>query len=114
MRARETGCTQPEAAAIAGFSERSGRRIEQGEHQPKYGQDRDWRTRRDPLAEVWDSELEPMLRREPRLEPTTLYEYLIGKYPGQYEQYLSIFFTCFQRKRCGRVWRKQPQILDPV
>jgi hypothetical protein len=53
MRARETGCTQPEAAAIAGFSERSGRRIEQGEHQPKYGQDRDWRTRRDPLAEVW-------------------------------------------------------------
>lgn len=88
MRARETGCTQPEASAIAGFSERSGRRIEHGEHQPKYGQDRNWRTRRDPLAEVWDSELEPMLRREPRLEPTTLYESLISKYPGQYEQTL--------------------------
>lgn len=88
MRAREKGCTQQESAAIAGFSERSGRRIEQGQHQPKYGQDRDWRTRRDPLAQVWDSELEPMLRKEPRLEPTTLYEYLVGKYPGQYQQTL--------------------------
>jgi hypothetical protein len=29
-----------------------------------------------------------MLRKEPRLEPTTLYEYLVGKYPGQYEQTL--------------------------
>lgn len=88
MRARETGCTQPDAAAIAGFSERSGRRIEHGEHQPKYGQERDWRTRRDPLVEVWDNELEAMLRKEPRLEPTTLYEYLVEKYPGQYERTL--------------------------
>ena len=88
MRAREIGCTQQESAAIAGFSERSGRRIEQGEHQPKYRLERNWRTRTDPLAEVWDNELEPMLRKEPRLEPTTLYEYLVGKYPGQYEQTL--------------------------
>jgi hypothetical protein len=29
-----------------------------------------------------------MLKREPRLEPTTLYEYLINQYPGQYEQTL--------------------------
>ena len=88
MRAREEGCTQQASAAIAGFSERSGRRIEKGEHQPKYGQEREWRTRPDPLAGVWESELEPMLKREPRLEPTTLYEYLINKYPGQYEQTL--------------------------
>lgn len=88
MRAREEGCTQQQSAAIAGFSERSGRRIEHGEHQPKYGQERDWRTRLDPLAGVWESELEPMLKWEPRLEPTTLYEYLIGKYPGQYESTL--------------------------
>jgi hypothetical protein len=88
MRAREIGCTQQESAAIAGFSERSGRRIEQGEHQPKYRLERNWRTRTDPFAEVWDNELEPMLRKEPRLEPTTLYEYLVGKYPGQYERTL--------------------------
>ncbi|MBD2463066.1 hypothetical protein H6G89_18680 [Oscillatoria sp. FACHB-1407] len=88
MRAREEGCTQQASAAIAGFSERSGRRIEKGEHQPKHGQERDWRTRSDPLVGVWESELEPMLRREPRLEPTTLYEYLVSQYPGQYEQTL--------------------------
>ena len=88
MRAREEGCTQPQSATIAGFSERSGRRIEQGEHQPQYGQEREWRTRIDPLAAVWDSELEPMLRREPRLEPMTLYDYLVERYPGQYERVL--------------------------
>lgn len=88
MRARETGCTQVQSATIAGLSERSGRRIEAGEHQPKAGMERDWRTRIDPLAEVWDSELEPMLRREPRLEPRTLFDYLVGKYPGQYESVL--------------------------
>jgi hypothetical protein len=88
MRAKEEGCTQQQSATIAGFSERSGRRIEQGEHQPHYGQEREWRTRTDPLVGVWDSELEPMLRREPRLEPMTLYEYLLEKYPGQYERVL--------------------------
>ena len=45
---------------------------------------RDWRTRSDPLNGVWESELEPMLRKEPRLQPTTLYEYLQEQYPGEY------------------------------
>jgi len=88
MRAREKGCTQGDSAAIAEFSERSGRRIEKGEHQPQKGQQRDWRTRLDPLSEVWNKELEPMLKREPRLEPTTLYEYLQDHYPGQYQSVL--------------------------
>ncbi|EDX83231.1 hypothetical protein S7335_410 [Synechococcus sp. PCC 7335] len=44
--------------------------------------------RRDPLAEVWASELEPMLRREPRLKPTTLFEYLEEQYPGKYPRVL--------------------------
>ncbi len=88
MRAREEGCTQAQSATIAGFSERSGRRLEAGEHQPQAGSPREWRTRVDPLAEVWDSELEPMLRREPRLEPMTLFEYLVEKYPGEYESVL--------------------------
>jgi hypothetical protein len=76
MRAREEGCTQPASAAIAEFSERSDRRMEKGEHQPKYGHEREWRTCPDPLARGWDSELAP----EPRLEATTLYEYLMNKY----------------------------------
>lgn len=88
MRAREQGCTQPQSAVIAGFSERSGRRIESGERAPNLGEERSWRTRPDPLAGVWESELEPMLKQEPRLEAMTLYEYLVEKYPGQYEQTL--------------------------
>jgi hypothetical protein len=88
MNAREQEHSQSEAAAIAGISERSGRRIEQGEHQPERGKERDWRTRDDPLATVWQSELEPMLEREPRLEAMTLYEHLQRHYPGQYQQVL--------------------------
>ena len=87
-RAREVGCTQAESAQIAGVSERSGSRIDQGTHQPKSNGQRNWRTRSDPLAGVWESELEPMLRREPRLEAMTLYDYLQEHYPGQYERQL--------------------------
>lgn len=85
MKGREAGLSQPTAASIAGFSERSGRRIESGEHQPQYGKERTWRTRSDPFAEVWESELRPKLEREPQLEPTTLHEDLLERYPGQFE-----------------------------
>jgi hypothetical protein len=88
MDARTAGCTQLTAAAKAGFSQRSGRRIEAGTHQPKQGQPRDWRTRADPLAAVWTGELEPMLQREPKLEAMTLFEYLQDHYPGQYQTVL--------------------------
>jgi hypothetical protein len=106
MRAREEGCTQEVSAAIADFSERSGRRIETGQHQPKGGQQRDWRTRRDPLSKVWEKELEPMLRREPRLEPTTLYEYLQDQYPGQYQ---SVLRTLQRRVQTWKVLHGTPK-----
>ncbi|MBD0270122.1 MAG: IS21 family transposase, partial [Cyanobacteria bacterium Co-bin8] len=87
-RARSLGCSQENSAQIAGFSGRSGSRIERGEHQLKSKGQREWRTREDPLSGVWERELEPMLRREPRLEAMTLYEHLVEHYPGQYEQTL--------------------------
>lgn len=88
MNARKYGLSQPDSAMIADISARSGQRIEAGTLQPNRGQVRDWSTRADPLAAVWASELEPMLRREPKLQPTTLYEYLQERYPGQYPQVL--------------------------
>ena len=88
MKARERGATQVDAAALAQISRRSGQRIESGNYQPNRGRARDWRTKPDPLAEVWESELEPMLRREPRLKPTTLFEYLQEQYPGRYPRVL--------------------------
>ena len=88
MNARNYGLKQMDSAQIAEISERSGQRIESGEIQPNRGRQRDWRTSADPLAGVWERELEPMLRREPKLQPMTLYEYLQEQYPGQYPQVL--------------------------
>nr|WP_317106131.1 IS21 family transposase [Chroococcidiopsis sp. SAG 2025] len=86
MKARESGCTQETAAAKGGFSKRTGRRIDAGAHQPQRGRPHDWRTRKDPLAEVWDSELVPLLQKQPQLQAITLFEYLQQKYPGKYGQ----------------------------
>lgn len=86
MQHRKQGHTQPIAAAKAGISERSGRRIEKTERSPR--KPRHWRTRKDPLADVWDSELVPLLEREPSLTGTTLLEYLDDNYPGRFQQSL--------------------------
>jgi hypothetical protein len=88
MNARELGLTQADAASLAEFSERSGQRLEAGDYQLNRGRVRDWRTCADPLAGVWERELEPMLKQAPRLKPMTLFEYLQAKYPGTYPQVL--------------------------
>ena len=84
MSNRDAGCSQATAAAKAGLSERSGRRIDAGEHQPARGRPHDWRTRADPLAAVWESDLVPLLTRQPELQATTLLDYLQEHYPGDY------------------------------
>ena len=88
MNARDYGLSQQDSATIAEISERSGQRIESGTLQPNRGRMRDWRTKADPLAGVWEEELEPMLRQQPALQPMTLYEYLQERYPQQYPQVL--------------------------
>ena len=82
MKSRQAGFTQEVSAAKAGVSIRTGRRIEKGEHSVK--KERHWRTRDDPLAAVWESELVLMLKKEPALTGLTLWEYLDEKYPEQY------------------------------
>ena len=86
MKNRQTGCGQETAAAKAGISVRSGRRIEKGEKgAPKA---RTWRTREDPFATVWESELVPLLEKEPSLTGITLWDYLDEKHPGKYQEKL--------------------------
>lgn len=85
MKAKNSGLGQETAAAAAGMSVRTASRIENGTHQPQRGRPHDWRTRPDPLAGVWEGELAPMLKDEPRLEPMTLFEYLQETYPGEYK-----------------------------
>jgi len=88
MNSRELGLTQRESSSIAEISERTGQRIDGGNHRANRGAVKENTTSRDPLLEVWSSELEPMLRREPRLKPMTLFEYLEEQYPGKYPQVL--------------------------
>lgn len=88
MNAKQLGHSQQTSAAKAGISPRTARRIESGTHRPKRGRPRDWQTRQDPLDGHWEADLLPMLEREPRLEPTTLFETLQALYPGQYDDKL--------------------------
>lgn len=83
MTARKHGDTQLLSAAKAGISERSGREIEHGKHRPQRGV-RVWQTRSDPLLEVWNNELVPLLSASPTLNPITLLELLQERYPGKY------------------------------
>lgn len=84
MSLRTQGKEQKTAAAKACISERSGRRIETGEISPCNKKERDWRTRKDPFAEIWESEIVPLLLRSPELQPRTLFEYLQKKHPDRY------------------------------
>ena len=77
--------TQVAAAAKAGLSERSARRIEISEALPSQRETRAWRTRIDPLTTVWDSEVVPLLDSDGALNAVTLLEELQRRYPGDYD-----------------------------
>ena len=86
MARRAEGLSQQVAADAVGISVRSAQRIDRGELQPEGQQQqraRHWRTRADPLAEVWDSVLVPMLEKAPQLEPQTLLLHLEQTFPGR-------------------------------
>ncbi len=80
MQSRQTGLTQETSAAKAGMSVRSAHRLEQNGTAKKV--QRHWKTRADPFASVWDSELVPLLEKEPKLTGLTLWEYLDEHNPG--------------------------------
>lgn len=94
MKNRRDGDTQVQASAKAGISERSGRRIDAGEL-PQAKQPRQWRTRKDEFADIWESEIVPLLDAKPGLMPTTLFEDLQDRYPGRYSNSLK---RTFQRR----------------
>jgi len=85
MAKRSRGLSQHVAADAVGISVRSAQRIDRGSLQPEGQQQRGrhWRTRADPLADVWEAVLLPMLEKAPQLEPQTLLLHLEQAYPGQ-------------------------------
>lgn len=75
--------TQPVAAAKAGLSVATARRIERDPRPP--GMKKAPRTRRrpDPLEDIWDAEIRPMLERAPGLRPYTILGEMALRHPGR-------------------------------
>ena len=71
----------PIAAARAGFSAATGYRIEQDPRPPSQRRGPRERRRPDPLAEVFDVEVVPMLEASPGLRPIAVFEELLRRHP---------------------------------
>jgi hypothetical protein len=67
--------TQEIAAAKAGFSARSARRIDRLEHQLNQAP-RKWRTRPDPLENIWDAVVIPLLQHDQLITPVGIFDHL--------------------------------------
>jgi transposase InsO family protein len=74
---------QEAAAAKAGISVRSARRIEGAGGLPSAQEVRQWRTRADPLTRWWGSEIVPLLESAPGLNAVTILEELQRRYPTE-------------------------------
>ena len=86
MERRRQGDSQAVASAKSGFSERTARRVEAGEVRPAQRAPRHWRTRSDPLADVWDELIVPMLRLVPHLRATSVIEQINLQHPGRLDE----------------------------
>lgn len=82
---RMKGKTQEAAASAAGMSVRTARDWETGPLPSQTKKERDWRTRADPFAEVWESEIVPLLKADERgeLQATTIVAELERRFPGR-------------------------------
>ena len=81
MRLRRTR-PQTTAAAMAGVSVATGRRIERHPRPPSSRREgRDYRTRPDPLEGLWDEEIVSMLEAAPALRPITILRELARRHP---------------------------------
>lgn len=100
MSQRQQGQTQEVAAAKAGLSVSTARRLERRAESSEPTATRHWRTRPDPFAGVWDKVLVPQLAATPDLQALTLLEWLQEQHAGQYPDSL---LRTLQRRVKG--WR---------
>ena len=92
--------TQEAAAAKTGISVSTARRIESRVTLPSQRPPRHWRTRADPLGEVWDAEVVPMLSAAPTLMAVTVLEELQRRHPERFGE--SVLRTLQRRVRQWR------------
>lgn len=83
---RMDGKTQAAAAAAAGMSLRTAREWDGGPAPTATKQLRDWRTRPDPFATIWPTEIEPLLKSDTKgvLEAKLVLGILHAKHPEQF------------------------------
>jgi transcriptional regulator with XRE-family HTH domain len=81
LEKRRRGFTQEQAACAAGMAARTARKWEKGQLPSMSMKHRTWRTRDDPLAEVWDDEVVPLLKldEDRKLQSTTILDVLKAK-----------------------------------
>lgn len=97
--------SQEAAAAKAGISVSSARRIESQVALPSQRPSRHWRTRADPLGQVWEVEVIPMLESAPALMAITVLEELQRRHPGEFAD--SLLRTLQRRVRQWRALNGQ-------
>src|ERR1700681_1859810 len=84
---RMNGKTQAAAAAASSMSLRTAREWDSGPMPTTTKQPRDWRTRPDPFAAVWQTDVESLLRSDLKgvLEAKVVLEVLRQRYPEQFQ-----------------------------
>lgn len=97
------------AAAAAAMSERSARKWQRGALPSKTKKPRDWRTREDPFATVWDSELVPLLQSDTQcaLQATGVLGWLQERHPEQFDE--GLLRTLQRRMRDWRALHGPPK-----
>jgi len=98
---------QEAAAAKAGMSVRTARRVECQGVLPSQQPRRRWRSRPDPFAEVWASEMVPLLQSAPRLMAITLLRELQEEHPGRFPD--GVLRTLQRRVRHWRAMEGPPK-----
>lgn len=85
-RLSKTEQNQEVAAAKAGMDPKTARKYLRGGQLPSDSKmDRNWRTRPDAFAEVWE-EIRGLVEGNPGLEAKTIFESLQRRYPGQFSE----------------------------
>ena len=84
---RMSGKTLAAAAAAAGMREWTARTWQRGALPSTAKAPRTWRTREDPFADVWQSEVVPQLVADTdgRLQVLTLFKVLCRRHPGRFQ-----------------------------
>jgi len=91
----------PVAAAKAGVSQATGYRLQQDPVLPSQQKAPRGRRRPDPLSDIFDTEVLPLLKSSPGLRPVTIFEELLRRYPD-----LSVGIRRTLERRI-RAWRAE-------